>query len=139
LLMRIGIAREQYFELTAGHEDLDNVLRIMEQHGATWGMRREVALRAAEAIYECILSIRGMGVTGPVSVTSRFNELSLNVVLHYDGPPIEFPETPPAVSELLNDGAALLRLSGFLIQHTADRATVSGINGHSHIRLHFEH
>lgn len=139
LLMRIGIAREQHFELTAGHEDLETIARIMEQHGATWGMRREVASRAAEAIYECALSIRGLGVTGPLSVVARFNELSLNVVLRYEGAPIEFPETPPAASELLTDSTALLRLSGFLIQHTADRVTVSGINGHSHIRLHFEH
>jgi len=139
LLMRLGIDRERHFELIAGHEDLETIIRVMEQHGATWGMRKEVALRAAEAIYECILSIRGLGVTSPVSVTARFNELELNVVLRYGGPPIEFPEAPPAASELLNDGTALLRLSGFLIQHTADRVAVSGINGHSHIRLHFEH
>lgn len=139
LLMRIGIAREQHFELTTGHEDMETIVRIMEQHGATWGMRKEVASRAAEAIYECTLSIRGLGVTGPVSVAARFNELALNVVLRYAGPPIEFPATPPGASELLSDSTALLRLSGFLIQHTADRVAASGINGHSHVRLHFEH
>ncbi|HET7891033.1 MAG TPA: solute carrier family 23 protein, partial [Candidatus Sulfotelmatobacter sp.] len=75
LLMRIGIASERHFELTAGNDGMETIVRLMEQHGATWGMRKEVASRAAEAIYECNLSIRGLGITSPVSATVRFNEL----------------------------------------------------------------
>jgi hypothetical protein len=35
-------------------DDFDMVTRFTEEQGAIWGMRKEVALRAAEAIYECL-------------------------------------------------------------------------------------
>jgi len=139
LLMRIGIAREKRIEFTPGHDDLRTVTLFMEEQGAVWGMRREVATRAAEAIAECLVSIGNLGVTAPVLTTARFDELTLNVVLHYQGPAIELTGIPPSWQELVSDPAALTRLSGFLIQHTVDRVNVSSISGTSHVRLHFEH
>ena len=139
LLMRIGITHEKKIEFRLGHDDSQTVSRFIEEQGATWGMRREVATRAAEAISECLVSVRNLGVTSPVLTTARFNELTLNVVLHYQGPAIELPALPPSVQELVSDPSALGRLSGFLIQQTVDRVAVSAADGNSHVRLHFEH
>ena len=139
LLTRIGIARERSIVLSPAHDDYNEVTRFMEEQGAMWGMRKEVATRAAEAISECLVNIHHLGVTSPVLTRARFNELNLNVVLRYDGPAMEFPANPPGADELVNDPAALVRLSGFLIQWLADRVAVSAVDGHCHVRLHFDH
>jgi len=139
LLMRIGIARERKLELSPAHDNLRTITVFMDEQGATWGMRKEVAARAAEAISECLLGIGHLGVTSPVVTSARFNELNLNVVLRYNGPALELPATPPAPEELVTEPAALGRLSGFLLQHAADRVTVSAVDGHCHVRLHFDH
>lgn len=139
LLTRIGVARERSIELSPVHDGHNQVTLLMEEQGAIWGMRQEVATRAAEAISECLVNIGHLGVTSPVLTRVRFNELNLNVVLRYDGPAMDFPENPPAADELLNDPAALARLSGFLVQRSADRVTVSSVDGHCHVRLHFDH
>ena len=138
LLMRIGIARERNIEFSVT-DDLDLATRFMEEQGATWGMRKEVALRAAEAVYECLNNIRQRGVTSPICATVRFNELRLDVVLRYEGPAIELHGAPPSVEQLTNDPAALPRLSGFLIQHAADRVTVTTTSAGCQVRLRFDH
>ena len=139
LLTRIGIARERSIEFSPVHSGHNDVTRFMEEQGAIWGMRQEVATRAGEAISECLLNIGHLGVTSPVMTRVRFNELNLNVVLQYCGPAMAFPENPPAADELVNDPDALARLSGFLVQRSADRVTVTAVDGHCHVRLHFDH
>ncbi len=139
LMMRIGISRSRTVEMSRATDTIETVKGFMEEQGATWGMRREVAQNAAEAIYECLVNIGHLGVTSPVSVTARFDELTLNVVLRYHGPAVDLAQTPPSVEELVSDPAALKRLSGFLIQQAADKVSVASIDGNAHIRLHFDH
>ena len=139
LLMRIGISRSRTVEMSRATDTIETVTRFMEEQGATWGMRREVALNAAEAIYECLVNIAHLGVTSPVRVTARFDELTLNVVLRYQGPAVALSPTPPSAEELITDPTALKRLSGFLIQQAADKVSLASINENAHIRLHFEH
>jgi hypothetical protein len=43
-------------------DDFDMVTRFTEEQGAIWGMRKEVALRAAEAIYECLFCAHSRSV-----------------------------------------------------------------------------
>ena len=114
LLMRIGISRSRTVEMFPATDTIESVTRFMEEQGATWGMRREVALNAAEAIYECLVNIGQLGVTSPVRVTTRFDELTLNVVLRYQGPEVTLALMPPSAEELVSDPTALKRLSGFL-------------------------
>jgi len=65
--------------------------------------------------------------------------LTLNVVLRSDGPAVTLAQTPPSADELVSDPTALSRLSGFLIQQSADKVSVASVNQSTHIRLHFEH
>ncbi len=139
LLMRIGISRSRTVEMSPATDTIESVTRFMEEQGATWGMRREVALNAAEAIYECLVNIGHLGVTSPVRVTTRFDELTLNVVLRYQGPEVTLALMPPSAEELVSDPTALKRLSGFLIQQAADKVSVASVNENTHIRLHFDH
>jgi hypothetical protein len=64
------------------------VTRFMEEQAATWECVRKVALRTAEAIYECLNNIRQRGVTSAIGATVRFNELRLDVVPRCEGPAI---------------------------------------------------
>ncbi len=139
LLMQIGISRSRSVEFSPGTGTIEMVTRFMEEQGGTWGMRREVAMNAAETVCECLFSIGHLGVTSPVQVTARFDELTLNVVLRYHGPALTLATTPPSPEELVSDPMALSRLSGFLIQQAADKVSVSSVNQSAHIRLHFEH
>jgi hypothetical protein len=78
-------------------------------------------------------------VTLPVRVTARFDELTLNVVLRYQGPAVTLALTPPSAEELVSDPTALKRLSRFLIQQAADKVSVASVNANAHVRLHFDH
>jgi xanthine permease XanP len=125
--------------LSRATDTIETVRRFMEELGAMWGMRREVALNAAEAIYQCLVNISHLGVTLPVRVTARFDELTLNVVLRYQGPAVTLALTPPSAEELVSDPTALKRLSRFLIQQAADKVSVASVNANAHVRLHFDH
>src|SRR5262249_2809815 len=105
LLMRIGISRSRSIEFSPRTE-IAMVTRFMEEQGATWGMRREVAMSATDAINECLISIGHLGVTSPVRVTARFDEFTLNVVLRYQGPEVTLAFTPPSPDELVSDPTA---------------------------------
>ena len=139
LLFRLGVAKIQTIQLSPERDSLDTIFSFMEEQGGAWGMRKEVEERAAEAIYECTVSLRGLHVTSPVTVRARFDEFKLEVDVDYDGPPIHLPERPPAAEELSNGEQALAMLSGYIIRQHADRVTVSCTNGHSRVHLHFDH
>jgi xanthine permease XanP len=139
LIMRVGISRSRTVEMSRATDTIETVRGFMEEQGALWGMRREVAGSAAEAIYECLVNISQLGVISPVRVTARFDELTLNVVLRYQGPAVVLAQAPPSAEELVSDPTALKRLSGFLIQQAADKVSVVSVNANAHIRLHFEH
>lgn len=139
LLFRLGVAKSQTIRLLPERDSLDTITSFMEEQGGAWGMRKEVEERAAEAIYESMVSLSGMQVTSPVSVRVWFDEFKLEVDLDYDGPPIHLPEAPPAAEELSNGKQALAMLSGYIIRQHADRVSVSSTNGHCRVHLHFDH
>jgi xanthine permease XanP len=141
LLFRIGVAKTQTLELPAGATDLhDTVSTFMEERGAAWGMRKEVEERAAETIYELLLSVRGNQVSSPVTLRVRFDEFSLGADVEYAGPPVPLPDAPPTLEELSGSEAAVALLSGYIVRERADRVSVAGTNdGRCRIHLHFEH
>jgi len=139
LLFRIGVAKSRSIQLSPESDSLDTILTFMEEQGGAWGMRKEVEERAAEAIYESMVSLRGMQVTSPVSVRVRFDEFKLEADLDYDGYPIHLPEAPPTAEELSNAEHALAMLSGYIIRQQADKVSVSSTKGHCRVHLHFDH
>jgi len=56
LLFRLGVSKSQTIQLSPEGDNLDTILSFMEEQGGTWGMRKEVEARAAEAIYETMVS-----------------------------------------------------------------------------------
>ncbi len=139
LLFRIGVAKSQTIELSPESDNLDTILTFMEERGGSWGMRKEVEERAAEAIYETVVSVGALQVSSPVSVRVRFDEFKLEVDLAYDGRPIQLPEAPPTAEELSNGEQGLAMLSGYIIRQHADHVRVSSDNRRSRVHLQFDH
>jgi xanthine permease XanP len=136
LLFRVGIAKTRTLELSSDTNLLDSVQNLLEEQGAVWGMRKEVALRAADAIYETIVSLRSIGSDVPVTISLRFDEFRLDADVAYVGPQLNFPDSAPNLETAVTSPAAL---SGFMIRHYADRVSSTQDRGRSHIRLQFEH
>lgn len=139
LLFRIGVAKTRLVELSPETDNLDSISRLMEEHGAAWGMRKEVALRATDAIYELMVSLKALSIGSPVRLRLRFDEFNLEADLDYDGTPIQLSEAPPSAEVLASGEGAVTLLSGYIIRQYADRASVSSVNNHCTVHLHFDH
>jgi NCS2 family nucleobase:cation symporter-2 len=140
LIMRIGISRRAVLKLTSGEHSSDTIFRFMEDLGASWGAREDVIYRAVGAMNEFAEAIVHCGMEGKEIIMSAvFDELSLDIRITYDGPPVEFPEERPDMAAIVDDPAALARMSGFLVRHYADRIEVSREGDGSRVDLHFSH
>jgi xanthine permease XanP len=140
LLFRIGVAKTQATEIAVEGEHLDETINnFMEERGGAWGMRKEVEERAAEAIYELMLTLRGLGVMTPVQLRVRFDEFSLRAEIEYLGACVRLPEAPPTMEELSDPEAGTTLLSGYIVRQRADKVNVGAANGRCKVNLQFEH
>lgn len=139
LLFRIGIGKRMNFKLSIEECTFDNLHRIMEEQGAVWGMRREVASRAEQAIYETltIVAIRKFN-SAPINVTMEFDEINLDVEIEYEGPTFELATRPPSVDEI-GSTESVVAMAGYLIPQYADRARIKSNQNSSLVQLHFDH
>jgi NCS2 family nucleobase:cation symporter-2 len=136
LLFRLGIARRVSFEVVPG----DGTEKIMmEEQGAAWGMRREVAIRAVQAVHETVNSALAFNPgLERVKVSIEFDELKLSADVEYKGVPIQLAESAPSPESLVTDeGVALL--STFMIRHFADRVRIKAHKGACRIELTLGH
>jgi NCS2 family nucleobase:cation symporter-2 len=140
LLFRIGVTKRQSLELTAGVDGSQKVFDFMETHGAVWGARRDVIMRATAALNEFIESAAGLGlIKGKARAEVSFDEFNLDLEIRYDGVLMEFPSRRPTEEALISDENAVARLAGFLILQYADRVSAAATDGRCRIHLHFDH
>jgi len=140
LIMRIGISRRATLKVTSGEHSSDIVFRFMEDLGAAWGARKNVVYRAVAAMNEFAETIVHCGMEGrEILMTAIFDELSLDIRITYEGPPVQFPEERPDMAAIIDDPEALARMSGFLVRHYADRIKVSREGERTRVDLHFDH
>ncbi|HEY7748883.1 MAG TPA: solute carrier family 23 protein [Aestuariivirgaceae bacterium] len=140
LLFRIGVTKRQSLELTAGVDGSQKVFDFMETHGAVWGARRDVIMRATAALNEFIESAAGLGlIKGKACAEVSFDEFNLDLEIRYDGVLMEFPSRRPTEEALISDENAVARLAGFLILQYADRVSAAATDGRCRIHLHFDH
>jgi hypothetical protein len=107
--------------------------------GATWGMRPEVATRAANCLHEVMIYFNHIGIRSPVHIEAKFDEFDLNFDIDYAGPPIRFPDQPPRLEAIASEAEAMLLLCAYAIRGYADGVTTSSHEQKSHIHLHFDH
>jgi len=140
LLFRIGVTKRQVLEVAPGAAGSDRVFEFMETHGAAWGARRDVVMRAASALSEFVESAATLGLLNDKArVEVSFDEFNLDVDVRYDGLLMEFPSGRPSEAAVLAGGAAVASLSGFFIRQYADRLKAEMVNGRCHVQMHFDH
>jgi NCS2 family nucleobase:cation symporter-2 len=141
LLFQLGTSKRKTFEIdAAGALAGDNdVRRIMETLGATWGMRPEVATRAASCLHELMIYFDHIGVRSPVRIEAQFDEFDLDFNIEYAGPAIHFPDQPPKVEAIASEPQAMPLLCAYIIRGYADGVSTSSQERRSRIHLHFNH
>lgn len=140
LLFRIGVAQKIAIDIEPGPAASAKVFEFLENAGASWGARRDVIHRAISALTEFMESASGLGlVDGKVQIAASFDEYNVNLDLSYSGRMMEFSAVRPSHNELMEDDAAFLRLSGFIIRQYTDQIKAAGSEGMCKIRLHFDH
>jgi NCS2 family nucleobase:cation symporter-2 len=138
LLFRLGIARRVSLEVVPG-DDMEKIDSMMEEHGAAWGMRREVVISAVQAVHETVNSALAFNPgLERVQVSIEFDEFKLAADLEYEGVPIQLAESVPSFESLgTPEGVALL--STFMIRQFADRVRIKTHKGACRIELTFDH
>ena len=138
LLFRLGVARRVGFEVVPG-DAMEKINSMMEEHGAAWGMRREVVIRAIQAVNETVNSALAFNPgLERVEVSIEFDEFKLGADVEYEGVPIQLAESAPSPESLITDqGIALL--STFMIRQFADRVRIKAHKGACRIELTFDH
>jgi xanthine permease XanP len=138
LLFRLGIARRVSFEVVPG-DSMEKINSMMEEQGAAWGMRREVVIRAIQAVNETVNSALAFNPgLERVKVSVEFNELKLDADVEYQGVPIQLADSAPSPESLVTDeGIALL--STFMIRQFADRVRIKAQKGACRIELTLDH
>ena len=138
LLFRLGIARRVSFEVVPG-DAVEKINSMMEEQGAAWGMRREVVIRAVQAVNETVNSALAINPgLERVEVSIEFDEFKLGADVEYEGVPIQLADSaPPPESLLTDEGIALL--STFMIRQFADRVRIKAHKGACRIELTLDH
>jgi len=139
LIFRIGIARRIRFRLSPDSKGFDAIQQVIEQQGAAWGMRPEVAVRAQEAVHEVVSSALALNpALKDVDVSLAFDELKLEAEVSYEGLPLEIPDSAPSF-EALQTEQGIMELSTFLIRQHADQVKVKSRKGLTTILIHLDH
>jgi NCS2 family nucleobase:cation symporter-2 len=138
LLFRLGIARRVSFEVVPG-DAMEKINSMLEEHGAAWGMRREVIIRGIQAVNETVNSALAFNPgLERVRVIIEFDEFKLSADVEYGGVPIRLAESAPSPESLATDqGIALL--STFMIRQFTDRVRIKTLKTACRIELTFEH
>jgi NCS2 family nucleobase:cation symporter-2 len=140
LVFRIGVHRTMRFDVPFDENDPRKIEDRMRDLGAAWGARPEVIQRAAFAIQQFVDATAGTHWrSGPLAVTTTFDEFNLDVRLAYTGAALELPDTRPSNEEILASEAGARRLAGYLLRRNADRVTASTAEGRAVLNFRFDH
>ena len=140
LLLRMGTSRRKAFELLPEVDPhADGAHRMMEELGASWGMRPAVVARAGDCLHELLVYLGQAGVRSPVRTQAEFDEFKLEMEVEYVGPGIRFPEQPPSAEAIASDVQAMPLLSAYMIRRYADSMRASAKGELARLELIFEH
>jgi xanthine permease XanP len=137
LIFRIGISQKAGLSLSAEMDAGAEIYKFLETQGATWGARPAVIEEAKHILRELVEALFMYAKTkGPVQVEALFDEYNLNIHVHYEGKPMEFPKSPPTEDEIITDRSSLSRMSGFIIQLFAEKVTSTADGDRCTVSIH---
>jgi xanthine permease XanP len=139
LLFRLGIAKRISFQIQPGAAAFDSIHRVIEEQGAAWGMRREVAVRAEHAIDEAVMTASSLNPgLKCFNASLSFDELNLDAEIEYQGVPFEISQSAPSIEALETD-EGIAALSTFMIRQYTDRVRVRNRKGMCSVLIHLDH
>jgi NCS2 family nucleobase:cation symporter-2 len=140
LVFRLGVRRTVTMQVEPSTVDSARIEQFMEAHGAAWGARRDVIVRASFNLVQSIETIvDACAPASPLEVAASFDEFNLDVRVSYDGPPLELPEKRPSNEEIMASEEGERKLAGFMLRRFADRVAASRKGVRSTILFHFDH
>lgn len=141
LLLRIGIKKSVVLSFVPGEEFTEKIFSVMEKQGGKWGARKEVIFKVRAAMNELMEVITGSGIWKHEKVEMKviFDEIKLNVDVHYQGGKLEVSSVRPEPDSLLKNDKSYLQLAGYLAAKLADKVVSSSKGNQQHIKLHFDH
>ncbi len=153
LIFRMGSSQRAALPLDIGPNSLpltQQIIDFVESKGASWSARRDAVRRAAQAALEAAEAIQSAGSDRQIfEVRGSFDEFNLDIELLHRGPALVLDATRAAAPANLLEvddeafAAALEQtLSGVshaLLKRLADRLSSGTRDGHSYLRLHFDH
>jgi len=152
-IFRLGVKQSARLDIgsEAGRPNPgQQVVDFIEEHGASWGARRDVVARAAQATLEATEAIAASGQDRRmVGVRGSFDEFNLDIELLYSGTGLILENSRTGVAtDLLNadddvfEAAlehAMASVSHVLLKRLADRLSSGRRGDLSYLRLHFNH
>jgi xanthine permease XanP len=140
MIVRIGVGKEETLVLSASDPIAERVFAYMEMAGETFGARREVIAQASHAVSQTCDALIDFGLSkSDIRITTRFDDLNLDITIRYNGDTLPLPAHCPSENEILEDETAMVRLSGFLIRNYVDTIQSVCKNGDCTISIHYDH
>ena len=121
LVLRFGGSRVTTYswELADGPAPLQ---AFMERAGRGWGARAELITRVENFLEEFSVAAKDLVRSGPVSITARFDEVSLRFEIEWNG-------DAPVVRAGDSEDPGLGSLAILLMRHWSDQFTITTGNG----------
>jgi xanthine permease XanP len=140
LIVQIGIRKETTLVVSRTDPIANRIFEYMEQTGEMFGARWDIINKAAHATSQMCDALAGLGVTTTAMiVTTRFDDLNLDIYVEYKGPEFLFPDECPSSDAMLDDDSALTKFSGFMLKNLVDSVDCTCRNGDCTIHIHFDH
>jgi NCS2 family nucleobase:cation symporter-2 len=140
VMFRIGVRRKVTMSFDPGRDKAPMLENFIDQHGAGWGARADIMTRARFALVDVVESvIHDCHVRSPFQIEASFDEFSLDFIVSYEGDPFELRRERPSLEEICDSNDGALRLAGFMLMRTADRAYSERVGKRSVVRFHFDH
>lgn len=139
-VFRFGTATRKSLILKPSAASTETVYDFMDSCGREWGARPAVIARATRIIAELLETCSlAQLTTDDISAKLTFDDFNLDIVLSYEGQPPDFSAEAPAIEQIVDDDAALTRLSAEIIRRTADRMSCEQKQGRTILRVHLDH
>lgn len=140
IIFRIGIASKKTLTLKPDVASGQDIYEFMDICGREWGARPEIIDRATRIVTEFFEACVMARLTkNDIRADISFDEFNLDMLITYDGRPLDFSAEKPSAGELLADDAALTRLSAEIIRRTVDRMSCEEKQGKTILRFHLDH
>jgi NCS2 family nucleobase:cation symporter-2 len=139
LIMRIGISKKRSIKLPAMSNSNQKLFDFMDQNGRAWGALQTVIDKAKNAIIEFNVALMLSGhKESPVKYEASFDELNLNIDIHYHGKLLS-PSENVDIDWAQAGEEEFQKLALYLVYYYADKVTSSCKNDICCYRLHFDH